>query len=63
LGFVLDCFATNSDALIGGVDWITKRWLLEKFAEAESLSWDDPWLLSLDLEYHNIDHRVAFSFR
>src|SRR5213595_798031 len=61
--FVLDCFATNSDALIGGVDWITKRWLLEKFAEAESLSWDDPWLLSLDLEYHNIDPSRGLFFQ
>jgi proteasome accessory factor A len=62
-GFVLDCFATNPDALIGGVDWITKRWLLEKFAEAESLSWDDPWLLSLDLEYHNIDPSRGLFFQ
>jgi proteasome accessory factor A len=61
--FVLDSFATNPDALIGGVDWITKRWLLEKFAEAESLSWDDPWLLSLDLEYHNIDPSRGLFFQ
>jgi len=43
------------ELLIGGVDWITKRWLLESFMEAEKLDWDDPWLQSLDLEYHNID--------
>jgi len=61
--FVLDSFATNPDALIGGVDWITKRWLLEKFAEAESLPWDDPWLLSLDLEYHNIDPSRGLFFQ
>ena len=53
--FVLDSLATNRYALIGGVDWITKRWLLESFIDAEGLSWNDPWLLSLDLEYHNID--------
>ena len=23
--------------------------------EAEKLDWDDPWMKSLDLEYHNID--------
>src|SRR5438477_709603 len=61
--FVLDSFATNLEALIGGVDWITKRWLLEKFAEAESLEWDDPWLLSLDLEYHNIDPSRGLFFQ
>ena len=43
------------EALIGGVDWISKKWLLETFMAAENLRWDDPWLQSLDLEYHNID--------
>jgi proteasome accessory factor A len=61
--FVLDSFATNLDALIGGIDWLTKRWLLQKFAEAESLEWDDPWLLSLDLEYHNIDPQRGLFFQ
>lgn len=41
--------------LIGRIDWITKQWLLESFAEAERLDWSDPWLASLDLEYHNIE--------
>src|SRR2546421_2769282 len=53
--FVLEAIAHNRDALIGGVDWITKKWLLETFVESEGLSWDDPWLQSIDLEYHNID--------
>src|SRR5215813_3726876 len=61
--FVLDSFASNLDALIGGIDWLTKRWLLQKFAEAESLEWDDPWLLSLDLEYHNIDPARGLFFQ
>jgi len=50
-------------SFIGGVDWITKRWLLETFAEAEGLKWDDPWLLSLDLEYHNIDPARGLFFQ
>jgi proteasome accessory factor A len=54
-GFVLEAIANNHQALIGGVDWITKKWLLEAFVESEGLSWDDPWLQSVDLEYHNID--------
>ncbi len=53
--FVLESLTNNQPALIGGVDWITKRWLLESFIKEEGLSWNDPWLLSLDLEYHNID--------
>jgi proteasome accessory factor A len=53
--FVLEALEQNRQSLIGGVDWITKKWLLETLIEAEGLSWDDPWLQSIDLEYHNID--------
>ena len=53
--FVLEALEQNPHSLIGGVDWITKKWLLETFIESEGLSWDDPWLQSIDLEYHNID--------
>ena len=42
-------------ALIGRVDWASKLWLIETFREAEKLEWEDPWLKSLDLEYHNLD--------
>lgn len=41
-------------AVVGRVDWASKLWLLEHFREAEGLEWDDPWLKSLDLEYHNV---------
>jgi proteasome accessory factor A len=53
--FVLEALDKNPQSLIGGVDWITKRWLLETFMESEKLKWDDSWLQSIDLEYHNID--------
>ena len=42
------------DKLIGRVDWASKLWLLESFREEEHLTWEDPWLRSLDLEYHNV---------
>lgn len=53
--FTLDALGSDPLLLIGGVDWISKRWLLEMFMEAEKLTWQDPWLQSIDLEYHNID--------
>ncbi len=40
--------------LVGRVDWASKLWLLESFKEAEGVEWSDPWLKSLDLEYHNL---------
>ena len=30
--------------------------------ESEGLGWDDPWLQSLDLEYHNIDPAKGLFF-
>jgi proteasome accessory factor PafA2 len=36
------------------VDWVAKQSLLESFREQEKLSWSDPWLQAIDLEYHNI---------
>ncbi len=53
--YTLDALPNKPESLLGGVDWISKKWLLETFMAAENLSWNDPWLQSLDLEYHNID--------
>lgn len=41
--------------LVGKLDWVTKQWLLETFIREERIGWDDPWLASLDLEYHNVN--------
>ncbi len=60
--FTMEALTGKPDALIGGVDWVTKKWLLETFMEAENVGWDDPWLQSLDLEYHNIDPSKGLSF-
>ena len=36
------------------VDWVAKKSLLTAMREHEGLSWSDPWLQAIDLEYHNI---------
>jgi proteasome accessory factor A len=53
--FVLDGLVHDPGSLIDRVDWVAKKWLLEQFIEAEGLDWRDPWLQSLDLEYHNLN--------
>jgi len=53
--FVLNALAHEPMSLIDRVDWVAKKWLLETFAEAEGLEWSDPWIESLDLEYHNLN--------
>lgn len=60
--YTLDALNGNRASLIGGVDWITKKWLLEMFMESEGVGWDEPWLESIDLEYHNIDPAKGLFF-
>ena len=52
---VLSRLEEDRFSLVGQVDWVTKLWLLETFVQEEKLEWNDPWLASLDLEYHNIN--------
>ena len=33
---------------------MAKKFLLNTLKEEENLEWSDPWLQSIDLEYHNI---------
>ena len=51
---VLTDLRSDYRKLVGRVDWASKLWLLDSFREAEKVEWDDPWLKSLDLEYHNL---------
>ncbi len=53
--FVLDGLAHDPFSLMDRIDWVAKRTLLERFMESEGLDWHDPWIKSLDLEYHNLD--------
>ena len=41
--------------LVDRIDWVAKKWLLTTFVEEEGIKWDDPWLQSLALQYHDID--------
>jgi proteasome accessory factor PafA2 len=37
------------------VDWAAKKFLLNALQQEEKLATTDPWLQSIDLEYHNVD--------
>ncbi|WP_447985188.1 proteasome accessory factor PafA2 family protein [Nitrospira sp. Nam74] len=54
-GETLALLAVDRFQLVGRLDWVTKWWLLDTFVREERLGWNDPWLASLDLEYHNVD--------
>lgn len=44
------------------LDWAAKRNLLMTFQQSEGLEWGDPWLQSIDLEYHNLDPEQGLYF-
>jgi proteasome accessory factor A len=54
-GETLRLLLQDRSPLVGKLDWVTKQWLLETFMSEERIGWEDPWLASLDLEYHNVD--------
>ena len=60
--FVLDGLTHDLNSLVDRIDWIAKKKLIERFMEAESLDWNDPWLKSLDLEYHNLNKSRGLYF-
>jgi len=51
----LEALARQPEALVGRIDWITKRWLFSQFIQAEGLPWTSPWLRAQDLEFHHVD--------
>ncbi|MBT4101178.1 MAG: proteasome accessory factor PafA2 family protein [Gemmatimonadetes bacterium] len=53
--FVLNGLTHDPMSLMDRIDWVTKKWLLDAFVADEGLEWNDPWLQSLDLEYHNLN--------
>ncbi len=57
----LEALSNDPYHLVGKIDWVSKRWLLETFMEAEKKGWNDPWMASLDLEYHNLNPARSLS--
>ena len=51
---VLSGLERDPTSLIGQVDWVTKRHLLDGFRDRHALSTDDLRLAALDLQYHDL---------
>ncbi|MDQ6632743.1 MAG: proteasome accessory factor PafA2 family protein [Verrucomicrobiota bacterium] len=52
---VLNDLETNYIRCKNRLDWVAKLVLVREFQAAQKLRDDDPWLRSLDLEYHRLD--------
>lgn len=44
------------------LDWVAKLALVREFQTEQKLSDDDPWLQSLDLEYHRLDREAGLYY-
>jgi len=58
----LEVLTHAPEKLIGKIDWISKRWLLESFRETEQMVWNDPVMASLDLSYHDLNPEQGLYF-
>ena len=51
----LERLGSNPESLADTLDWVAKKRLFEGYIERDDLSWDDPKLRALDLQYHDVD--------
>jgi proteasome accessory factor A len=51
---VLAALEVDPQSLAGQLDWVAKHQLLEAYRGRHGLSWDDPKLAAMDLQYHDV---------
>lgn len=39
------------------IDWITKKWLIQSYAENKGCGWDDARIAMIDLQYHDVNRK------
>jgi proteasome accessory factor A len=61
-GEILNDLQRDVMTCVDRLDWVAKKFLLTTFRESEGIDWTDPWLQSIDLEYHDIalDHGLYY---
>jgi proteasome accessory factor A len=52
---VLNDLAADYERCRDRLDWVAKLMMVREFQAAQNLADDDPWLRSVDLEYHRLD--------
>ena len=58
----LDDLETDYARCRNRLDWVAKLLLIREFQAAQNIAEDDPWLQSLDLEYHRLDAEEGLFF-
>jgi len=52
---VLDDLAEDPNRLYRKIDWVIKKWLIERMKGKRNLTWRDARLRRMDIQYHDID--------
>ena len=58
----LEALETDPLSLADRLDWVAKFKLLDAFRQEENLKWNDPYMQSLDLAYHDIDPEIGLYY-
>ncbi|HEV2472747.1 MAG TPA: proteasome accessory factor PafA2 family protein, partial [Chthonomonadales bacterium] len=58
----LDGLERDPEELADRLDWVAKWKLLDGFRQDQGLRWDDAYMQSLDLAYHNIDPALGLYY-
>ncbi len=58
----LDALEADPFALADRLDWAAKFKLLDAFRQEEGLGWNDPYMQSLDLAYHDVDPEISLYY-
>ena len=51
---ILDALEHDRDSLVGTVDWVTKKSLLDSYRLRDDLSWQDSKLKAVDIQYSDV---------
>ncbi len=58
--YKLERIKNDPYTLAGRLDWVTKKYLIERMAGADNLEFDSPLIQSINLDYHRIDEGGLF---
>ena len=59
---ILDTLETDPLICADRLDWAAKYKLLDAFRQEEGLAWNDPYIQSLDLAYHDVDPEAGLYY-
>ncbi len=60
--YILDCLDTDPEKLDRKIDWIIKRKVLRGYIEKHQISWHDPRVFMIDLQFHDIRQDRGFFY-